>query len=116
LFDDQKTPTLIGNDVWIGAGAFVRQGVTIGDGAIVAAGSVVIRDVLPYAIVGGIPAHLIRYRAEQETIRKLLAWRWWDLPIPELTKLRDLFGSPQWEVQISQPEPGSREVSSSRST
>jgi acetyltransferase-like isoleucine patch superfamily enzyme len=120
LFDDQNAPAMIGNDVWIGAGAFVRQGVTVGDGAIVAAGSVVIRDVPPYAIVGGLPARLIRYRAGQEAIQKLLAWRWWDLPTPELMKLRDLFASPGWEEQIaitdmSQPAPAAAEANSSLS-
>jgi virginiamycin A acetyltransferase len=101
LFNDNKAPSLVGNDVWIGAGVFVRQGVTIGDGAIIAAGSVVINDVLPYTIVGGIPARLIRYRAQPETIRRLLAWRWWDLPKPQLITLRELFGSTEWETLLA---------------
>ncbi|WBY07962.1 CatB-related O-acetyltransferase [Sphingomonas sp. 7/4-4] len=75
-------PTRIGNDVWIGLGAIVRDGVTIGDGAIVAAGAVVVRDVEPYAIYGGVPARLIRYRFSEEEIEWLMALRWWDRGLP----------------------------------
>lgn len=75
------SPTIIGNDVWVGAKATIRNGTTIGDGAIVAAGAVVVKDVPPYAIVGGIPARIIRYRFDAETIAELLALRWWDLPL-----------------------------------
>lgn len=70
--------TRIGNDVWIGYRAIIMQGVTIGDGAVVGAGSVVTRDVPPYAIVGGSPARLIRYRFDQPLREALLESRWWD--------------------------------------
>lgn len=68
----------IGNDVWIGDNALIMSGITIGDGAVVAAGAVVTKDVPPYAIVGGVPAKLIRYRFEPEQIEQLLRVRWWD--------------------------------------
>ncbi|CDX56463.1 Chloramphenicol acetyltransferase [Mesorhizobium plurifarium] len=67
----------VGNDVWIGNGAMILPGIKIGDGAIVGAGSVVTKDVPPYAIVGGSPARLIRYRFSEEIISKLLAIQWW---------------------------------------
>lgn len=68
----------IGNDVWIGVRAIVRDNVTIGDGAVIAAGAVVVGDVPPYAIVGGVPAKIIRYRFPPETIAFLLEFKWWD--------------------------------------
>ena len=71
---------IIGNDVWIGRNAIVMDGVTIGDGAVVAAGAVVCKDVPPYAIVGGVPAKVIRYRFDSETCQRLLKSRWWDYP------------------------------------
>jgi len=70
--------TNIGNDVWIGANVFINDGITIGDGAVVGAGAVVTADVAPYAIVGGIPAKLIRYRFDNDIIANLIALHWWD--------------------------------------
>lgn len=68
----------IGNDVWIGARATILDGVKIGDGAIVAAGAVVAKDVPPYAIVGGVPAKVIKYRFDENRIEELLAEQWWN--------------------------------------
>lgn len=68
----------IGNDVWIGYGATVLSGVEIGDGAVVAANATVIKDVPPYAIVGGNPARLIKFRFDEETIRRLEQISWWN--------------------------------------
>lgn len=78
--DEQKHSVVIGNDVWIGQNVLLRGGIKIGDGAIVAMGSVVTKDVPPYAIVGGVPAKVIKYRFDEETISKLLEVRWWDRP------------------------------------
>ncbi len=69
--------TVIGNDVWIGAGAIVRRGVTVGDGAVIGAGAVVVRDVAPYAIVGGVPARQIRSRFDESLVAELLELQWW---------------------------------------
>jgi acetyltransferase-like isoleucine patch superfamily enzyme len=71
-------PTEIGNDVWIGANVVIPGGITIGNGAVIASGAVVTKDVLPYAIVGGIPAAFIRYRFPEETIQQLQQWQWWN--------------------------------------
>jgi virginiamycin A acetyltransferase len=73
-------PVRIGNDVWIGASAQVMSGVSIGNGAIVGAGAIVTRDVPPYAVVGGNPARIIRYRFEPDVIERLLATEWWNWP------------------------------------
>jgi len=70
--------TLIGNDVWIGSEAMIMAGVHIGSGAIIAARSVVVKDVPPYAIVGGNPAEVIKYRFNEETIDTLQKLKWWD--------------------------------------
>lgn len=71
-------PTTIGHDVWIGHGAFILPGVTIGHGAVVAAMAVVTRDVPPYAIVAGSPATVRKLRFDQATVDALLASAWWD--------------------------------------
>jgi acetyltransferase-like isoleucine patch superfamily enzyme len=80
-------PVLIGNDVWIGQGATILSGITIGDGAVIAANSTVVKDVLPYSIVGGNPAGLIKFRFSDEIIGLLLKLKWWELPIEEIRNL-----------------------------
>ena len=77
---DNKGDIVAGSDVWIGYEAVILAGVTIGDGAVVAARSVVTRDVPPYTIVGGVPAKPIRKRFDEETVHRLLELRWWDWP------------------------------------
>ena len=79
----------IGNDVWVGTNAVIMGGVKIGDGAIVAAGAVVTKDVPPYAIVGGVPAKVLKYRFDEATIKELLALKWWDYDIAD-------FGEVDW--------------------
>jgi len=70
--------TNIGNDVWIGFGAFIKAGVKIGDGSIIGANAVVTKDIPPYAIVGGVPAKIIKYRFPKDIIAKLKRIAWWD--------------------------------------
>lgn len=72
-------PIVIGNDVWIGDGAFIKNGVRIGDGAIIGAHSFVTKDIPPYAVAVGAPAHILRYRFSESIIERLLATRWWEL-------------------------------------
>lgn len=76
----------IGNDVWIGYNATIMSGVTIGDGAIIATNSTVVRDVEPYSIVGGNPAIEIKKRFSEDKIAKLLKLKWWDWEIEKITK------------------------------
>jgi acetyltransferase-like isoleucine patch superfamily enzyme len=82
-----RPPAVIGNDVWIGANAVIRRGVTIGDGAIVAAGAVVVKDVAPYQIVGGVPASVIRPRFSAEVVARLQEVRWWQFSPSQLSGL-----------------------------
>ena len=85
-----KGDTVIGNDVWIGFDALIMPGVRIGDGAIVAARSVVTGDVPAYAIVGGNPARVVRARFDAEHARRLVALAWWDRPLAWVTRHLDL--------------------------
>lgn len=76
--ESQKAPPVIGNDVWIGMNSIIMRGIKIGDGAVVAAGSVVTRDIEPYSIVAGIPATHLRYRFSEDQIQKLMKIQWWN--------------------------------------
>ena len=77
---DNRGDIVIGNDVWIGFEAVILAGVTIGDGAVIAARAVVTKDVPPYTIVGGVPARPIRKRFPDAEIAQLLELKWWDWP------------------------------------
>ncbi len=84
-------PVKIGNDVWIGHGAIVLSGITIGDGCIIGAGSVVTRDVEPYSVVAGNPAKLLRKRFSDGIISELLELKWWDKTPDELRNMSKFF-------------------------
>lgn len=77
---DNRGDIVVGNDVWIGYEAVVMAGVHVGDGAIIASRAVVTRDVPSYAIVGGVPARVLKMRYADQTVAQLLALRWWDWP------------------------------------
>lgn len=81
----------IGNDVWIGHNAIIVGNVTIGNGAILAAGSVITKDVLPYEIVGGVPAKTIKKRFSSQIIKEIEELKWWDFSEVELEKIKPLF-------------------------
>ena len=84
---ESQGDTEIGNDVWIGSGASIMTGCKVGDGAIIASEAVVTHDVPPYAIVGGVPARVIRYRFDEDTIKELLDLRWWRYDLADLGEI-----------------------------
>jgi acetyltransferase-like isoleucine patch superfamily enzyme len=92
VFYESKTLPEIGSDCWIGENVFLVGGIKVGDGAVIMAGAVVTKDVPPYAIVGGVPAKIIKYRYDEETIEFLLRFRWWDKDIQWLKQ--------NWELMI----------------
>ncbi|TJW44415.1 MAG: CatB-related O-acetyltransferase [Mesorhizobium sp.] len=89
-----KGPIVVGNDVWIGSRAVVMSGVTIGNGAIIAAGSVVTKDVAPYTLVGGNPAKLIKRRFSEQTVAALLEIQWWNWPMSKIKAHQAAFDLP----------------------
>ena len=92
-FIEQKH-TIIESDVWVGSNVTILGGVTVGLGAIIAAGAVVTKNVEPYSIVGGVPAKHINFRFDQETISKLISSKWWDLPIEQLKNISKYMNTP----------------------
>jgi hypothetical protein len=86
-FERSRGPVRIGNDVWIGQRVTIRRGVRIGDGAVIAAGSVVVKDVPPFAIVGGVPARVLRYRFSESLIERIQRVRWWDFHVADFAGL-----------------------------
>ena len=94
----RKGDIVVGNDVWIGRESVILPGVTIGDGAIIAAYSVVTRDVPPYGVAGGNPARLIKKRFHDSLIDVLCKLKWWDLPPEELAEILPFLCSPDLEA------------------
>lgn len=88
-----KGPIVIGNDVWIGAQSIILSGVNIGDGAIIAANSVVTRDVPPYAIVGGVPAKVLKMRFPSDVINEISKLKWWEWDTDTITRNKMFFTS-----------------------
>ena len=87
--------TYIGSDVWIGKNAMIMSGVKVGVGAVIGAGAVVTRDIPAYAVVGGVPAKIIKYRFEESLRSKLCASQWWNLPDKWIEVNHKLFMHPE---------------------
>lgn len=94
----------IGNDVWIACNAVICRGVKVGDGAVVAAGAVVTKDVEPYTIVAGVPAQLIKRRCNRELADRLVQSAWWNLSSKIIKENIDLFNAPINEISVSNIE------------
>lgn len=99
-----KGDIIIGNDVWIGADCKIMSGVHIGDGAVVAAGSVVSKNVKPYTVVGGNPAEFLYTRFRADLVKKLLEIRWWDWPEEKVQEYSDLLWSSKIEEFIKKAQ------------
>ncbi|MDR6714699.1 acetyltransferase-like isoleucine patch superfamily enzyme [Pseudomonas hunanensis] len=84
---------MIGHDVWIGANVVLKPGITIGTGSVIAASSLVVKDVAPYSVVGGNPGKLIKSRFDSETVNRLLKSEWWDYKFTDFADLN--FKDPQ---------------------
>lgn len=94
----RKGDTVVGSDVWIGRDSVIMPGVSIGDGAIIAACSVVVKDIPPYTVAGGNPARPVKARFDGELTRLLLEFKWWDLPPEELVEWLPALCDPDLEA------------------
>lgn len=84
---EENKLTTIGNDVFIGANVTLLDGVSIGDGAVVGAGAVVVNDIPPYAVAVGVPAKVVKFRFDKETIARLQEKQWWNWPLDKLKEI-----------------------------
>lgn len=102
-FATEKLPpvkaTTIGHDVWIGEGAMIKQGITIGNGAVIGAMAMVTKDIPPYAIVAGIPAKVIKYRFDENTIKALQESEWWNYSDDKLKEMGKNIRNPEFFKQ-----------------
>lgn len=96
----------IGNDVWIGENVLLLAGVNIGDGAVIATGAVVSKNVQPYTIVGGIPAKVLRMRFDESTISRLLKFKWWDKSIPWISEHSPYFRDIEVFIKVMEAHDG----------
>lgn len=94
--------TVIGNDVWIGAGVIINNGVKIGDGSVIGAGAVVTKDIPSYSIVAGVPAIIIKKRFDDDRIKMLLNLRWWDWPEEKIIRHIEFLRNEPSDVQLQQ--------------
>ena len=97
---ESKGAVKIGNDVWIGVNSVILSGVEIGNGSVIAAGSVVTRNVPPYAIVAGVPAKILRFRFPPNVIEEFSDIKWWDWPINKILRNQSFFSG---QLDINQP-------------
>ncbi len=93
-------PIVVGNDVWIATNVRILQGVKVGDGAVIATESFVTKDIPPYAMVGGHPAEIIRYRFSEKQIEDLLKIAWWNWDDEEIRKVVPLLTSDSVDMFI----------------
>jgi virginiamycin A acetyltransferase len=101
--------TVVGHDVWLGYQVLVMSGVRVGNGAIVASGSVVVDDVPDYAIVGGNPARVIRHRYPDDDIARLNRVAWWDWPLDHLTQhVRTIMSGSIDDLEAAAPDAGTQ--------
>ena len=93
IFKDEIKKTIIGHDVWLGASVIIPGGIKIATGSVIAAGSVVVKDVEPYSVNGGNPARFIRYRFPQTIIEKLIQSKWWEWPLSMIKENIDRYSN-----------------------
>ena len=99
-----KGNVIIGNDVWIGYNVTIMSGVKVGNGSVIGANSLVTKDVSPYSIVAGNPAKFLKYRFDEEVIKKLMIYEWWNLPNEKIQSLVPLLLSSNIELFLTKLE------------